>query len=88
MKAVTIQVSSKFKRSFNKLPINIREEALIKKEIFQKNPLNPLLRTHKLKGKLSDQWSFSVTRSFRITFTFKPDNNVLFNDIGDHRIYQ
>jgi mRNA-degrading endonuclease YafQ of YafQ-DinJ toxin-antitoxin module len=62
--------------------------AVEKEVIFVKNPFNPQLKTHKLKGKLKGLWSFSVTYSFRIVFEFINDDEVIFYDIGDHKIYQ
>jgi mRNA-degrading endonuclease YafQ of YafQ-DinJ toxin-antitoxin module len=52
------------------------------------NPFDETLKTHKLKGKLKEFWSFSVNYSFRIVFEFIKKDEVIFYDIGDHRIYQ
>ena len=84
MKIKNVLLSSKFKRSFAKLSPDIQLETLKKKSIFQKNPFSPQLKTHKLKGKHSNKWSFSITWSYRIVFVFKSDKEVLFYDIGDH----
>lgn len=90
MKLISIQTSDKFYRSLKKLPLDLQKEANNKIKIFRSNPKDPILKTHKLKGKLSNVWSFSVNYSYRITFTYPTSkkNLVLFQDIGDHRIYQ
>ena len=83
-----IETTTKFDRSLYRLPFEIQQKVLERKELFKKNPFNPKLRTHKLKGKLKKMWSFSVTYSFRIVFEFIGKDKIIFYDIGDHRIYQ
>jgi len=83
-----IRYTSKFERAFKKLS---SEEKLVAEEtekIFRRNPFGKRLKTHKLKGKLKDRWSFSLTYSQRVLFNFYGNNQVIFYDIGDHRIYQ
>lgn len=70
------------------MDLDIQQEAIKKKEIFQRNPFNQTLKTHKLKGRLNNLWSFSVTPSYRIIFKYVSDQVVLFYDIGDHKIYR
>ncbi|MDP2599933.1 MAG: type II toxin-antitoxin system mRNA interferase toxin, RelE/StbE family [Deltaproteobacteria bacterium] len=80
--------SSVFLRSLKKLPPELREEVKTKEAIFRKDRFHPHLKTHKLKGKYRDVWSFSITRKHRIVFKFIDKNTVLFVDVGDHSIYQ
>jgi mRNA-degrading endonuclease YafQ of YafQ-DinJ toxin-antitoxin module len=52
-------------------------------------PLHPSLRTHKLKGELSDKWSCSIDYSNRILFKFvkNPDTGeeeILLLTLGSH----
>lgn len=56
--------------------------------IFQSNPINPKLKTHKLTGQLEGYWSFSVDFHLRIIFRFVGKNTVFFLDIGTHEVYQ
>lgn len=83
-----IQYGSKFLQSYKKL--NLKEKLLAEKRegIFRKNAFDLRLKTHKLKGKLNNYWSFSITYSHRIIFKFLQNNEVVFYDIGDHDIYQ
>ena len=53
-------------------------------EIFTKEPFNPRLRTHKLTGKLSGLWAFSIDYDCRVIFKFLNDHEVLLIDIGTH----
>ncbi len=83
-----IYYTTKFAREYKKLPLAIQREAEKREVIFRKNPFDPRLRTHKLKGQLNRFWSFSVTYGYRIIFQFDEDENVWFHAIGDHVIYQ
>ena len=47
-----------------------------------KNPFSTCLKTHKLKGKLNQLWSFSVNYGYRIIFEFADSETVYFFDIG------
>ncbi len=52
--------------------------------IFQRNPFDPRLKTHRLAGQLQGLWSFSVDYDVRVVFSFAEGNRVLFVDIGTH----
>lgn len=54
-------------------------------KLLELNPKHPLLRLHKLKGKLSEIYSVSINISYRITITFIIENNVIIPiSIGSH----
>ena len=53
------------------------------------DPYNPILRTHKLKGKLAGAWACSVEYDCRIVFSFETNQKtqkleILLIDIGTH----
>ncbi|NLG06357.1 MAG: type II toxin-antitoxin system mRNA interferase toxin, RelE/StbE family [Candidatus Pacebacteria bacterium] len=50
--------------------------------LFAENPRHPSLRHHKLKGKLQNSWSISVTKSFRLIYMV--DEEYYFFDLGFH----
>ncbi|HEV2006855.1 MAG TPA: hypothetical protein VGQ85_09600 [Candidatus Limnocylindrales bacterium] len=50
---------------------------------FVVDPHDPLLRTHKLKGELSDYWAFSVDGDLRVLFRWDGDRAFLVN-LGSH----
>lgn len=50
---------------------------------FAADPLDPLLRTHKLKGDLADYWAFSVDDNLRVLFRRDGDTFTLVA-LGSH----
>jgi proteic killer suppression protein len=50
---------------------------------FAADPLDALLRTHKLKGDLADYWAFSVDEDLRVLFRWNGDEAFLVN-MGSH----
>ena len=63
---------------------SIEEKFFEKLEIFLNDPYHPSLKTHKLSGKLSKAWSFSITSDCRVVFYFASQTKVVFFDIGTH----
>lgn len=82
-----ILYSPQFSREYKKLPPDIKEKAEGKEKIFRKNPFDPRLKTHKLKGRLDNFWAFSINLRYRIIFKFQDDNKIRFYAIGDHSLY-
>lgn len=80
--------SPRFAKSYKKLDKQIKLLAEDKEEIFRKDPFSPSLKTHKLKGELSDFYSFSITYQHRIIFHFQNKGTVIFDNIGTHQIYK
>jgi len=52
--------------------------------IFQVNPFDPRLKTHRLAGRLEGLWSFSIDFDLRVVFSFVEPSRVVFVDIGTH----
>ncbi|NEO73600.1 type II toxin-antitoxin system mRNA interferase toxin, RelE/StbE family [Moorena sp. SIO3H5] len=85
-------VTSSFKRAFKaiiKRQPNLKPKIEGKLRLLADNPYNPILRTHKLKGKLSGAWACSVEYDCRLIFNFEqnPDTleeEILLIDIGTH----
>ena len=84
-----IQISFKptFVKQMNKLKKELVEEVFEKIELFKNEKNHKLLKIHKLHGKLSEHFSFSVNYKFRIVFKYERKSQVVFLDIGDHDIY-
>lgn len=80
-----------YSRGFNndvlKMPAHIKEALEVKTKVFQKDPYDPRLRTHKLHGREREAWAFSVTWSYRVKFVFLSDDRAYFIAIGTHGIY-
>ncbi|MEK7117504.1 MAG: type II toxin-antitoxin system mRNA interferase toxin, RelE/StbE family [Patescibacteria group bacterium] len=85
---MTIRISSKFRRSYAKLPKCIKDKARQREIIFRSNPFNSSLNTHKLHGKYKNYWAFSVVGQYRIMFAFVGSDVVDFINIGTHEIYK
>ena len=85
-------ISPSFKRAFKNI---IKKKPELKYKIESKlrllsdNPYNPILRTHKLKGKLSGAWACTIEYDCRIVFCFEQNQETLEEeinliDIGTH----
>jgi len=87
MKISNIYYHPQFRKSFSRLPKNVQKKAKERVKLFKENPSHPRLDTHKLHGKLKEQWSFCVKGQYRILFIFD-NGDVTFLDIGPHDIYE
>ncbi len=83
-----ISFKPSFVREFGKLSEELQDEALERIELFRDTKNHQKLKVHKLKGKLSSYYSFSVTYSHRIVFSFESKTEVVFLAIGDHGVYK
>ena len=88
MKIRRFLYSSRFERAMAGLGPEYKRLVAERFVIFKDNCFDARLKTHKLKGKLFGHWSFSLTYSLRVLFCFTEDNAVIFEDVGDHSIYQ
>jgi len=77
-----------FIRQINKLEEELIEEVFVRIELFKDEKNHKLLKVHKLQGKFSGRYSFSVNYKFRIAFRYETKTQVVFLDIGDHDIYK
>lgn len=83
-----ISFKPSFVREFGKLPEDLQDEAMERIELFKDTKNHQKLKVHKLKGRLSSYYSFSVTYSHRIVFSFASKTEVVFLAIGDHDVYK
>lgn len=83
-----VRISSKFKKSYRKLPESVKSKAKEKEKIFRVNPFATRLDTHTLHGKYKGYWSFTVVGQYRIMFAFIDSDKVDFINIGTHEIYK
>lgn len=83
-----VSFTPQFRRLFKKLAPALQEEALEKIALFKESPSHESLHVHKLHGKLSKHFSFSVNYRFRIIFTWEiPNKSAICIAIGDHALY-
>ena len=85
---VEILYSKRFKKQFKRLPKKVIKKLIYIENIFRYNPFSPELKTHKLHGKLKNEYAFSVNYEYRVIFTFIDSNTVFFLEIGTHEIYK
>jgi addiction module RelE/StbE family toxin len=84
---IEVALSSSFQRAFKR---RIKGNAALETrfwerlELFQNNPFDQRLRTHKLSGRLKDLWSFTIEHDLRVVFSFVASDRALFVDIGTH----
>ena len=82
-----IEYSSRYRRSFRKLPPDIQKKARGREAVFAAHAFDPRLKTHKLHGIFQDYWAYSVDGTYRVIFRFISITEALFFDIGRHAIY-
>ena len=80
---MNISYSKNFIKQAKKLPRNIREKLIERISRFSENPLNPLLRNHKLKGTWKEYGSINVTGDYRALY-YGCAEEVIFDCIGTH----
>ena len=76
-----------FESAFQSLSRVIQEKAVAREMLFRDNIFHPLLKTHKLKGRLAGLYSFSIDFKYRILFKFYKES-IIFLDIDDHDLYK
>ena len=77
-----------FVRRFQKLEKALQDEAFEKIELFKDIKNHKQLNVHKLAGRLSGRYSFSVNYKYRIVFSYVSSQIAEFADIGDQDIYK
>ena len=87
-KKIIVKYSPSFFKALRKFPKSQLKFLAKKEEIFLENPFDPRLKTHKLKGELSDFYSFSISYHWRIVFHFESENIIIFDTIGTHEVYK
>ncbi|MBI4651506.1 type II toxin-antitoxin system YafQ family toxin [Candidatus Desantisbacteria bacterium] len=76
----------KFEKYKNQITDSERQKLKKRFEIFKENIFDKRLKTHKLKGELSNYYSFSINYSDRIVFKILDDEGIYFIEIGSHDI--
>ena len=82
--------SKRSMRRFRKLPLDVKEKLCERIKIFEKDPFDSRLKTHRLKGKLHGYFSFSLNYSYRVIFRTSDEykNHFEIIDIGTHSVYE
>lgn len=82
-----VNLLSRFKRGYKKLPKDIQEDFAEKISLFIKNPRNPKLKTHKLHGNIQHCLAFNLHDGYRVLFEFIDRDTIDLLDIGPHDKY-
>jgi len=77
-----------FRRQYKKLSQELKETAQEREALFRKDPFDSRLDTHKLNGRYSRFWGFSIDNNNHIIFKFAEKGTVEFFQVGDHKIYR
>lgn len=76
--------SKKFKKQYAKLPAKVRRQFDLRYELWCEDPANPVLRVHRLKGKLANFYSMDVTGDVRAIYEDIDGTLYLYAMIGSH----
>ena len=76
--------SKTFEKQYARLPQGIQKKTKERIRLFKKDPRNPLLRIHKLKGKKKPLKSMNITGDYRALFIQKGKHLVIFYRVGTH----
>ena len=57
-------------------------------KLLQNREHHRLLKVHKLHGKFSNYYSFSLSYKMRVVFTFQSKDELVLYYVGDHDIYK
>lgn len=83
-----VNLSPRFKRTYQKLPGVIQEDFKNKIQTFIRDRRHPTLKTHKLKGKLQECFAFRLVKGYRVLFEFSTPDTVDLLGVGSHDILQ
>ena len=85
---LTISFKETFVKQMNNLEKALADEVFEKISLFKDIKNHKALKVHKLHGKFSECFSFSVNYKTRIVFEHETKNSVIFLAIGDHDLYR
>ena len=85
---IEISYAPTFLRQLKALSLELQEEVVEKTALFEDPRNHKVLKVHKLKGRLSGRYSFSVNYRYRIVFCYLSKNEAVLLAIGDHDVYR
>jgi len=80
---MTVEFTKNFIKQSKKLNPKLRAQVFQRIKLFTKEPLNPLLRDHQLKGKYKQYRSIDITGDLRALY-FHQGNKAIFDIVGTH----
>ena len=85
---IVVLYTPRFIRHYQKLSSALRLEVDEKIDAFRRNPRDPSLKLHKLKGALKGYLSFSVNYAYRIIAEQDEKGVFALLAVGDHDVYK
>lgn len=85
---IEIYFTKSFLKQIKLFTKDLQDEVSEKIELFKNKDNHSLLKVHKLHGKMSDRYSFSVNYKIRIIFIWNVKNEAIFLVLGDHDLYK
>ena len=85
---MNVRFSPSFLRQLKKLDSDLQDVVFEKVEMFEQNSSDKSLKVHKLKGRLSGDFSFSVDYKNRIIFEYLSADEVVLTAVGSHDVYK
>ena len=76
--------SKTFKKQYKKLSPKTQKQVKNRIELWQEQPNNPLLRLHRLEGKISNFYSINITGDVRALYEVVGDDIYVYEMIGTH----
>ena len=81
---MNVRFSKRFVKQLAKLPKGVQQAAYTRIELLLVNPDDPILRRHRLAGRLKHLWSIDVTGDVRALYEQIGDDTVIYQMIGTH----
>ncbi len=85
---ITIKYKPRFLRDCKKFNQGLMLDLQRSLAIFTRDPQDPSLRTHRLKGPLKGFLSFSMNYQYRVVFEWESKNVAVLHLVGNHDVYQ
>ena len=80
---MTVAYSKSFMKQVKKLDMPIKQKLLERVKQFSKNPLDPELNNHPLKGKYKKYRSINITGDYRALYLTQSEH-IIFDLVGTH----
>ena len=81
---MTVLFHKNFEKDYRKLRESEKDKFKERLALFLRDPFNPLLNNHPLKGKYQNYFSINITGDLRAIYKVIKSNIVIFITIGTH----
>ena len=81
---MNIRFHRNFEKRYARIPPSVRKQFKERSDVFMRNPYDPILQNHALKGKYQGYRSINITGDYRAVYKFIDGNMIIFVDLGTH----